>query len=81
MAFKKALLYMHKNLTTLSSVHLPHFSQDEVHERDGLTDFLLTKLKDMLQKVPSLKLILSSAALDVDLFIRYFGHCPVIYSE
>lgn len=55
--------------------------QDEVHERDGLTDFLLTKVWDMLQKMPTLKLILSSAALDVALFMKYFGNCPVIYSE
>ncbi|XDV21536.1 hypothetical protein PO909_026624 [Leuciscus waleckii] len=58
-----------------------HVIVDEVHERDGLTDFLLTKMKDMLQKMPSLKLILSSAALDVSLFIRYFGACPVIHIE
>ncbi|KAF5909510.1 putative ATP-dependent RNA helicase YTHDC2 isoform X1, partial [Clarias magur] len=56
-----------------------HVIVDEVHERDGLTDFLLTKLRDILQKTPSLRLILSSAALDVNLFIRYFGHCPIIY--
>ncbi|XP_053341689.1 3'-5' RNA helicase YTHDC2 isoform X1 [Clarias gariepinus] len=56
-----------------------HIIVDEVHERDGLTDFLLTKLRDILQKMPSLRLILSSAALDVNLFIRYFGHCPIIY--
>ncbi|XP_066516299.1 3'-5' RNA helicase YTHDC2 isoform X2 [Hoplias malabaricus] len=62
---------------TLSTV--THVIVDEVHERDGLTDFLLTKMRDMLQKMPTLKLILSSAALDVDLFIRYFGKCPVIY--
>lgn len=54
--------------------------QDEVHERDRFSDFLLTKLRDLLQKHPTLKLILSSAALDVNLFIRYFGSCPVIYS-
>lgn len=55
--------------------------QDEVHERDGLTDFLLTKLRDVLQKFPSLKLILSSAALDTELFSQYFGSCPVINRE
>uniref|UniRef100_A0A3B3T4R6 RNA helicase n=1 Tax=Paramormyrops kingsleyae TaxID=1676925 RepID=A0A3B3T4R6_9TELE len=65
--------------TTLSSI--THIIVDEVHERDGLTDFLLTKMKDMVQKLPTLKLILSSAALDVDLFVRYFGSCPVIYIE
>lgn len=55
--------------------------QDEVHERDRFSDFLLTKLRDTLQKHSSLKLILSSAALDVNLFARYFGGCPVIYSK
>ncbi|RVE55546.1 hypothetical protein OJAV_G00235200 [Oryzias javanicus] len=55
-----------------------HVIVDEVHERDGLTDFLLTKIRDVLKKIPSLKLILSSASLDVDLFSRYFGGCPVI---
>nr|XP_055054283.1 3'-5' RNA helicase YTHDC2 isoform X2 [Misgurnus anguillicaudatus] len=56
-----------------------HVIVDEVHERDGLTDFLLTKLKDVLNKMPSMKLILSSAALDVSLFVRYFKAPPVVY--
>uniref|UniRef100_A0AAY5KMB6 RNA helicase n=1 Tax=Esox lucius TaxID=8010 RepID=A0AAY5KMB6_ESOLU len=63
--------------STLSTV--THVIVDEVHERDGLSDFLLTKMRDMLQTMPNLKLILSSAALDVDLFLRYFGSCPVIH--
>ncbi|XP_051785828.1 3'-5' RNA helicase YTHDC2 [Erpetoichthys calabaricus] len=58
-----------------------HVIVDEVHERDGLTDFLLTKMRDLLQKHHSLKLILSSAALDVSLFKRYFVSCPVIYIQ
>lgn len=62
---------------TLATV--THVIVDEVHERDGLSDFLLTKMRDMLQKMPTLRLILSSAALDVDLFLRYFGSCPVIH--
>ncbi|XP_056313163.1 3'-5' RNA helicase YTHDC2 [Danio aesculapii] len=56
-----------------------HVIVDEVHERDGLTDFLLTKMKEVLQKMPNLRLVLSSAALDVSLFKRYFGSCPVIH--
>ncbi|XP_061836673.2 3'-5' RNA helicase YTHDC2 isoform X1 [Nerophis lumbriciformis] len=58
-----------------------HVIVDEVHERDGLTDFLLTKMLDVLQEVPTLKLILSSASLDVDLFLKYFGpwSCPVVH--
>ncbi|CAB1332793.1 unnamed protein product, partial [Coregonus sp. 'balchen'] len=62
---------------TMSAV--THVIVDEVHERDGLSDFLLTKMRDMLQTMPNLKLILSSAALDVELFLRYFGSCPVIH--
>lgn len=56
-----------------------HVIVDEVHERDGLTDFLLTKMRDVLQKIPTLKLILSSAALDIDLFVQYFGSSPVLH--
>ncbi|KAM4710439.1 3'-5' RNA helicase YTHDC2 [Discoglossus pictus] len=65
--------------STLSTV--THVIVDEVHERDRFSDFLLTKLRDVIQKHPTLKLILSSAALDVNLFLRYFGGCPVIYIQ
>ncbi|XP_069787051.1 3'-5' RNA helicase YTHDC2 isoform X3 [Narcine bancroftii] len=64
---------------TLAAV--THVIVDEVHERDRFSDFLLTKLRDLLQKHPSLRLILSSAALDVNLFVRYFTGCPVIYIQ
>uniref|UniRef100_M3ZZJ7 RNA helicase n=1 Tax=Xiphophorus maculatus TaxID=8083 RepID=M3ZZJ7_XIPMA len=63
--------------TSLTTV--THVIVDEVHERDGLTDFLLTKMRDVVQRIPTLKLILSSAALDIDLFLQYFGSCPVIH--
>ncbi|XP_034047713.1 3'-5' RNA helicase YTHDC2 [Thalassophryne amazonica] len=62
-----------------SLLTVTHAIVDEVHERDGLTDFLLTKIRDVIQKIPTLKLVLSSAALDVDLFCQYFGSCPVVY--
>ncbi|XP_053330262.1 3'-5' RNA helicase YTHDC2 [Spea bombifrons] len=65
--------------STLSTV--THVIVDEVHERDRFSDFLLTKLRDVMQKQPSINLILSSAALDVNLFLRYFGGCPVIYIQ
>ncbi|XP_051268215.1 3'-5' RNA helicase YTHDC2 isoform X4 [Dicentrarchus labrax] len=71
--FLRTLMAGDASLTTVT-----HVIVDEVHERDGLTDFLLTKMRDMLQKIPTLKLILSSAALDIDLFLQYFGSCPVI---
>ncbi|XP_040915601.1 3'-5' RNA helicase YTHDC2 isoform X2 [Toxotes jaculatrix] len=72
--FLRTLMAGDASLTTVT-----HVIVDEVHERDGLTDFLLTKMRDVLQKVPTLKLILSSAALDVDLFLKYFGSCPIIH--
>ncbi|NXC69510.1 YTDC2 helicase, partial [Anhinga anhinga] len=65
--------------STLSTV--THVIVDEVHERDRFSDFLLIKLRDMLQKQTNLKLIISSAALDANLFIRYFGSCPVIHIQ
>ncbi|XP_040397034.1 3'-5' RNA helicase YTHDC2 isoform X2 [Cygnus olor] len=65
--------------STLSTV--THVIVDEVHERDRFSDFLLIKLRDVLQKQSNLKLIISSAALDANLFIRYFGSCPVIHIQ
>ncbi|KAJ7399957.1 putative ATP-dependent RNA helicase YTHDC2 [Pitangus sulphuratus] len=65
--------------STLSNV--THVIVDEVHERDRFSDFLLIKLRDVLQTQTNLKLIISSAALDANLFIRYFGCCPVIYIQ
>ncbi|GAB0205463.1 3'-5' RNA helicase YTHDC2 [Grus japonensis] len=65
--------------STLSTV--THVIVDEVHERDRFSDFLLIKLRDVLQKQVNLKLVISSAALDANLFIRYFGSCPVIHIQ
>uniref|UniRef100_A0A8C9NPJ3 3'-5' RNA helicase YTHDC2 n=1 Tax=Serinus canaria TaxID=9135 RepID=A0A8C9NPJ3_SERCA len=65
--------------STLSTV--THVIVDEVHERDRFSDFLLIKLRDVLQNQNNLKLIISSAALDANLFIRYFGSCPVIHIQ
>ena len=36
------------------------------------SDFLMTVLRDALQKIPRLKLILMSATLDSELFLSYF---------
>ncbi|XP_053934447.1 3'-5' RNA helicase YTHDC2-like [Cuculus canorus] len=58
-----------------------HVIVDEVHERDRFSDFLLIKLRDVLQKQANLKLIMSSAALDADLFVRYFGSCPIMHIQ
>ncbi|XP_009958574.1 PREDICTED: probable ATP-dependent RNA helicase YTHDC2 [Leptosomus discolor] len=65
--------------SSLSTV--THIIVDEVHERDRFSDFLLIKLRDLLQTQTNLKLIISSAALDANLFVRYFGSCPVIHIQ
>ncbi|XP_029204296.2 3'-5' RNA helicase YTHDC2-like [Acropora millepora] len=55
-----------------------HVIVDEIHERDRFTDFLLIAVRDLLAVNRRLKLILMSAALDIQLFIDYFGKCPVV---
>lgn len=43
-----------------------------------MVDFLLIILKDLLLRRPELRLILMSAALEVELFSSYFGKAPLI---
>lgn len=49
-----------------------------MHERDLNTDFLLIILKDLLQRRPSLKLVLMSATLNAETFSNWFGGCPTV---
>ncbi|XP_046559065.1 3'-5' RNA helicase YTHDC2-like [Haliotis rubra] len=58
---------------------LTHIIVDEVHERDRISDFLLAVVKDLLHKYKNLRLILMSAALNTEMFIKYFSGCPVAY--
>ncbi|KAK3097209.1 hypothetical protein FSP39_007506 [Pinctada imbricata] len=67
-------LMMSKN--AMSTV--THVILDEVHERDRFSDFLITAIRDEMPKYGHFKVILMSAALNVDLFVKYFNHCPVI---
>ena len=57
---------------------LTHVIVDEIHERDRFSDFLLTVLRDALNKFRGLKLILMSATVDVQLFM--YDQCPPILS-
>ena len=54
---------------------------DEAHERSLNIDFLLGYCKKLLQKRPELKLIITSATIDVERFSRYFNQAPVIVVE
>ncbi|MBD3244183.1 MAG: ATP-dependent RNA helicase HrpA [Chitinivibrionales bacterium] len=51
---------------------------DEAHERSLNIDFLLGHLRALLRTRPELKLIISSATIDIDLFSRSFDNAPVV---
>ncbi len=51
---------------------------DEAHERSINIDFLLGYLKQLLPKRPDLKLIITSATIDVERFSEHFNSAPVV---
>ncbi len=51
---------------------------DEAHERSLNIDFLLGYLKQLLAKRDDLKLVITSATIDTELFARAFGGAPII---
>ncbi|MDP1558259.1 MAG: ATP-dependent RNA helicase HrpA [Nitrosomonas sp.] len=51
---------------------------DEAHERSLNIDFLLGYLRELLPKRPDLKLLVTSATIDAQLFSAHFNKAPVI---
>ncbi len=51
---------------------------DEAHERSLNIDFILGYLHSLLPRRPDLKVIITSATIDVDRFSRHFDNAPVI---
>ena len=51
---------------------------DEAHERSLNIDFLLGYIKNLLPKRPDLKIIITSATIDVDKFSEHFNQAPII---
>lgn len=51
---------------------------DEAHERSLNIDFLLGYLKTLLPRRPDLKLIITSATIDLERFSKHFGEAPII---
>lgn len=51
---------------------------DEAHERSLNIDFLLGYLKQLLPRRPDLKLIITSATIDLERFSQHFNHAPII---
>lgn len=51
---------------------------DEAHERSLNIDFLLGYLKQLLPKRPDLKIIVTSATIDLERFSKHFNDAPVL---
>ncbi|WP_299177301.1 ATP-dependent RNA helicase HrpA [uncultured Neptuniibacter sp.] len=51
---------------------------DEAHERSLNIDFLLGYIKRILPKRPDLKVIITSATIDLERFSKHFDNAPVI---
>lgn len=51
---------------------------DEAHERSLNIDFLLGYLKRLSRQRPDLKIIITSATIDVEKFSRHFSDAPII---
>ncbi|KAH7923230.1 P-loop containing nucleoside triphosphate hydrolase protein [Leucogyrophana mollusca] len=58
--------------------HVTHVVVDEVHERSLDGDFLLLELKELLATHPTLKVILMSATINHEKFVRYFNDAPML---
>ncbi|MDZ7736981.1 MAG: ATP-dependent RNA helicase HrpA [Gammaproteobacteria bacterium] len=51
---------------------------DEAHERSLNIDFMLGYLRQLLKRRPDLKVIITSATIDVERFSEHFGNAPII---
>ena len=54
---------------------------DEAHERSLNIDFLLGYLKQLLQRRPDLRLVVTSATIDTGRFAEHFADAPVVDVE
>ena len=54
---------------------------DEAHERSLNIDFIMGYLKTIVKKRPDLKIIITSATLDVNRFSNYFNGAPIFEVE
>ena len=50
----------------------------QVHERSVDGDFLLLELKELLMRHSSLKVILMSATINEETFVKYFDDAPLL---
>ncbi|TFK86940.1 P-loop containing nucleoside triphosphate hydrolase protein [Polyporus arcularius HHB13444] len=55
-----------------------HVIVDEVHERSVDGDFLLLELRELLKTHRNLKVILMSATINHEVFVKYFDNAPLL---
>ncbi|RPD64692.1 P-loop containing nucleoside triphosphate hydrolase protein [Lentinus tigrinus ALCF2SS1-7] len=55
-----------------------HVIVDEVHERSVDGDFLLLELRELLKTHRDLKVILMSATINHEIFVKYFNNAPLL---
>ncbi len=51
---------------------------DEAHERSLNIDFISGLLKELIQRRPELKIIISSATINTKIFSKFFNNAPII---
>ncbi len=52
---------------------------DEAHERSLNIDFLLGYIKKILPQRPDLRVVITSATIDTELFAKHFGGAPIFH--
>ncbi|CAC5409855.1 DHX8 [Mytilus coruscus] len=78
------ILYVTDHVLLNECLRDPHLSLfsciiiDEAHERSIFTDLLLGMIKKCLPSRPDLRVVVTSATIDPDVFVRFFGECPVL---
>lgn len=78
------ILYMTDHILLNECLKDPNLSSfsciiiDEAHERSIFTDLLLGMIKKALPRRSDLHVVVTSATIDPDVFVRYFVDCPVL---
>lgn len=67
-------------VSSLNKINLEMVSQDtrQVHERSVDGDFLLLELRELLLRHDTLKVILMSATINHEIFVKYFNNAPLL---
>jgi HrpA-like RNA helicase len=81
---KTKIKFMTDGILVRECLRSPDLSQyqaimlDEAHERSIHTDILFGLVKAACRKRPDLKVVITSATLDVTKFAAYFNSCPIV---